>query len=199
MSKRYAVLGLSVVLALALAVPALGGPSNPVASISATAKSIAKKALKRANEAEGIAVSAQNAANAAQSDATKALTEVKKAQTSANTAQATANTALSTANAAKAAAAAAEANANTRVKDSQLVLGTASASNTATSKVASANCPSADPVLGGGFSVGGEQNLVTVSASEAQFYGHGWFVSGNAIGAATPTWSITAVAMCGTK
>ena len=38
MSKRYTVLGLSVVLALALAVPALGGPTNPIASISASAK-----------------------------------------------------------------------------------------------------------------------------------------------------------------
>jgi membrane protein involved in colicin uptake len=199
MSKRYAVLGLSVVLALALAVPALGGPSNPVASISATAKQIAKKALKRANEAQATAVSAQNAANAAQSDATKALNEAKKAQTSANTAQSTANTALSTANAAKAAADAANANANTRVKDSHEIFGTASASNTVTSKFSSADCPSTEPVLGGGFFVGGEQNLVTISSSDAQIYGHGWFASGNAIGAATPTWSITAVVMCGTK
>ena len=32
MKKRYTVLGLSLVLALALAVPAMGGPTNPLAS-----------------------------------------------------------------------------------------------------------------------------------------------------------------------
>jgi len=52
MKKRYTVLGLSLVLALALAVPALGGPSNPIASVSASVKSIANKALKKAKAAQ---------------------------------------------------------------------------------------------------------------------------------------------------
>jgi trimeric autotransporter adhesin len=213
MSKRYAVLGLSVVLALALAVPALGGPSNPVASMSASVKKIANKALKTAKAAQTTANSALSAANgaqsdatSAQSDATKALSEAKKAQTSAtsaqtsaNSAKATADSAKATADAANAAAAAAEANANTRIKDSHEVIGTASASDTVTSKSSSAECGSTEPVLGGGFFVGGEANNVTVSSSDSLIYGHGWFAAGRAIGASTPTWSITAVVMCGTK
>jgi hypothetical protein len=206
MSKRYAVLGLSVVLALALAVPALGGPSNPVASASASVKKIANKALKIAKAAQSTANTALSTANSAQSDAKSASAEAKKAQTTANNAQTAANTAKATADAAKAsaaaaatAAAAAEANANTRVKDSHEVFGTASASNTVTSKSSSADCASSEPVLGGGFFVGGEANLVTVTSSDAQLYGHGWFAAGQAIGAGTPTWSITAVVMCGTK
>jgi len=200
MSKRYAVLGLSVFLALALAVPALGGPSNPVASISASAKATAKKALKKANEAQATALSAQSAANNAQSDATKALGEVKKAQTSANTAQTTANAAQTAANNAKAAAEAANANANNRIKEASEIFGEASAENTTASKFASASCPSGEPILGGGFTVGGESNKVTVSQSEVQLYGGGWFVDGQTIsGTGTPTWSITAIAMCGTK
>jgi trimeric autotransporter adhesin len=199
MSKRYVVLGLSVVLALALAVPALGGPSNPVASVSASAKKIALKALKKANEAQKTANTALSTANTANTTANSALTEAKKAQTTANSAQISANSAKATADAAKAAAEAAEANANTRVKDSHEVIGTASASDAVTSKSSSANCPSTEPVLGGGFFVGGEANNVTVTSSDAQLYGHGWFAAGQAIGAGTPTWSITAVVMCGSK
>jgi multidrug efflux pump subunit AcrA (membrane-fusion protein) len=213
MSKRYAVLGLSLVLALALAVPALGGPSNPVASMSASVKKIANKALKTAKAAQNTANTALSTANGAQSEAKSAAADAKKAETSANSAKATADTAKKTADEAKtsaasasasaaaaaAAAAAAEANANTRVKDSHEVIGTASASDAVTSKSSSADCASAEPVLGGGFFVGGEANNVTVTSSDAQIYGHGWFAAGQAIGAGTPTWSITAVAMCGTK
>jgi len=207
MKKRYTVLGLSVVLALALAVPALGGPTNPVASISASAKSIAVKALKKAKAAQATANSALSAAGNAQSDANKAQTTADKAQktattaqTAANTAQTTATNAQNTANDAKTAAAAAEANANTRVKDSHEVIGTASALNTTASKNSSANCPSTEPVLGGGFFLGGsETNKVTVTSSDAQLYGHGWIAAGETIVGQTATWSITAVAMCGTK
>ncbi|HET7509963.1 MAG TPA: hypothetical protein VFJ65_06915, partial [Solirubrobacterales bacterium] len=73
MSKRYAVLGLSIFLALALAVPALGGPANPVANISASAKSIANKALKKAKAAQQTANAANSAAAAANSAASSAL------------------------------------------------------------------------------------------------------------------------------
>lgn len=206
MSKRYTVFGLSVFLALALAVPALGGPTNPVASISAGAKSIATKALKKAKAAQSTANTALSTANTANTTANTALTEAKKAQTSASGAQTTANgakstaeSAKSTAEAAKAAAEAAEANANTRIQSSTEVFGTASASNTEANKFASASCASGDPVLGGGFSVGGEAEKVTVGSSEEQLYGGGWFVSANSISGMTPTWSITAIAMCGTK
>jgi hypothetical protein len=207
MKKRYAVLGLSVVLALALAVPALGGPTNPVASISASAKSIANKALKKAKSAQETANSALNAANSAQSDANKAQTTATNAQKTASGAQGVAQNALNTANAAKtaatnagAAAAAAEANANTRVKDSHEAIGAATGPNTVTSKSASADCPSTEPVLGGGFFVGGESNKVTITSSDAQLYGHGWITGASVInGQGTPEWSLSAVVMCGSK
>ena len=206
MSKRYTVFGLSMFLALALAVPALGGPTNPVASISAGAKSIATKALKKAkaaqntaNTALSTANTANTTANTANTTANTALNEAKKAQTSAAGAQSTANSAKSIAEAAKTAAEAAEANANTRIQGSTQVVGEASASNTTANKFASASCPSGDPVLSGGFSVGGEPEKVTVGSSEEQLYGGGWFVSANSISGMTPTWSITAIAVCGTK
>lgn len=207
MSKRYAVLGLTVFFALALAVPALGGPSNPVASASATAKSIAIKALKKAKAAQQTANAANATAGAALTEAKSALTEAKKAQTTgsnaqtaANTAQATANSAKGTAEEAKTAAANAEANANTRIKESSQVFGTATASDAETSKSASVSCGSGQPVLGGGFFVGGtESNKVTVGSSEEQLYGGGWFVAAKAISGFTPTWSLTAVAICGVK
>ena len=66
MKARYTIFGLSVFLALALAVPALGGPSNPVAH-TASALSKAKKAITLANNA-------QNTANTANSTANSALT-----------------------------------------------------------------------------------------------------------------------------
>jgi membrane protein involved in colicin uptake len=206
MSKRYAVLGLSVFLALALAVPALGGPTNPIASISASAKATANKALKKAkaaqntaNSALSAANSAQSTANSAQNEATKALNEAKKAQTTGTNAQNTANSAKSIAEAAKTAAANAEANANTRIKESTEVSESV-AESTTTPKFTSVSCPSGDPVLGGGFSVGGESNKVTVTSSEEQLYGGGWFTDASTInGQGTPSWSLVVVAVCGTK
>lgn len=206
MNRRYAVLGLSIMFALALAVPALGGPSNPIASTSASVKQTANKALKKAKAAQNTANSALSSAGSAQSQATQALNEAKKAQTAAgaaqtaaNSAQSTANTAKSTADAAKAAAAAAEANANTRVKESTQVSESV-AESTTTPKFTSVSCPSGDPVLGGGFSVGGESNKVTVTSSEEQLYGGGWFADASTInGQGTPEWSLVVVAVCGTK
>ncbi len=46
MKKRYTVLGLSVFLALALAVPALGGPSDPIAQVAGSGGKALKKAKK---------------------------------------------------------------------------------------------------------------------------------------------------------
>src|SRR4051794_33642720 len=87
-NKWYSILRLTGFLALALAVPALGGPSNAVASISASAKKIANKALKTAK-------SAQKTANTANSTANSALAEAQKAQTTGTNAQITANSAKS--------------------------------------------------------------------------------------------------------
>ncbi len=162
MSKRYAVLGLSVVLALALAVPALGGPTNPIASISAN------------------------------DEIKKVQGEAKNAQTSANAAKTAATNAQNAANAANA-------NANTRIKETIQVSEFVPESNS-TPKFTSVSCPSGDPVLGGGFSVGGESNKVTVTASEEQLYGGGWFADASTInGQGAPSWSLVVFAVCGTK
>lgn len=212
MKKRYMVFGLSIVLALALAVPALGGPTNPIASVSASVKSIANKALKTAKKAQktantalSTANSAQGAASGAQGSADKALAEAKKALTAGNNAQTSANTAKSVADAAKAAAAAAQsaadsanANANTRISGSTEVLGTIGTSNTTTPKSSSVSCPADQPVLSGGYFIEGNSDEVTVVDNNNQLYGHGWFVTAEAIAGKTPTWRITAIAMCGT-
>jgi hypothetical protein len=190
MKRRYSVLGLSLVLALALAVPAMGGPSNPVASVSADALTVAKKALKKAKTAQKTANAAQSAANGAQGTANSALTEAKKGVTAAATAQAAAD-------AAKKQAEEANANAETRIQ-SATERSAATASNNETTKGVSALCEEGETVLGGGHFVGGTSSQVTISSSERTFYGNGWFIQGQAI-AGTPTWSLTAYAMCGTR
>jgi hypothetical protein len=79
MSNRYLVLGLAIVLALALAIPALGGSSGPGAATSASTTTIAKKAKKKANKALGVANAAKQAAKAAQDAADAAQTLAEKA------------------------------------------------------------------------------------------------------------------------
>lgn len=206
MSKRYFVLGLSVVLALALAVPAFGGPSNPIAGISATVKQTANKALKKAKAAQKTANSAQSTANSANSTAGSANTtakaaqdEAKKAQTSANGALTAANGAKAIAEEAKAAAAAAEANANTKVKGIYTKFGTASAEDTEVTKNASAFCTGGDEATGGGYAIAGAgSKSISVTTETTTLYGDGWFVTGQAI-SGTPTWSIQANTLCAEK
>jgi hypothetical protein len=197
MKRRYSVLGLSLFLALALAVPAMGGPSNPVASVSADALTVAKKALKKAKAAQKTANSAQSAANGAQSTANSALGEAKKGVSAAAAAQTTADAAKKQAEEASAAAAAANENAETRIQGST-ERSAAIASNTETTKGVSAFCEPGETVLGGGHFVGGTSSQVTVNSSELTLYGNGWFIQGQAI-SGTPTWSLTAYVMCGTR
>lgn len=201
MKKRYVILGLSVVLALALAVPAFGGPTNPIASVKKTAQ----KALKNANAAKKTAKSALTAAESAtagvkgvETDVNKANTEIKKLQTSVTTAQTTANSAKTIAEQAKAAAAAAEANANTRIKDSVEKFGTTTAASEAT-KFASVSCGENSPTLGGGYEVGGAADKAVVNISEENLYEDGWFVGSQQINGQAGAWSLRAIAICGTK
>jgi predicted porin len=84
MRRRYVIMGLTVAIALALAVPALGGPSNPVASSAAGAKKLANKALKTANAANSAAQQAQSTANQALSTANQANSTANAANTAAN-------------------------------------------------------------------------------------------------------------------
>lgn len=208
MSKRYFVLGLSVVLALALAVPALGGPSNPIASISASVKQTANKALKQSKQAKKLANTANSNAKKAQETAegAKAAADGAKAaadgaKTAADGAKTAASGAQSTANGAKKIAEEANANANARIEGSYANFGEATLEDTGTTKFAGAECDSvSDPILGGGFFVGGTgNNNVTVNGSEIDpLYGDSWFVAAEAI-SGTPSWSLQASILCGFK
>lgn len=97
MRKRYLVIGLTAVLVLAVAMPALGGP-NPVATISAGAKNIAKRALKKSRKAQKKANSAQTSADAAETTAAQAQGAANQAQGTASAAQGAADAAQSAAN-----------------------------------------------------------------------------------------------------
>jgi hypothetical protein len=175
MNRRYLVLGLSAVLALSLAVPALGGPSSPIASISGSAKKVAKKALTKADQALSTANSANTLANTAN-------TTAKGAQTAAAAAQASAD--------------AANANANTRFNDTSTFTGTESANNGASPKQAVADCGTGTSVTGGGYDIGGTDNADEAVVSEST-YGDEWVVNAQEIDGTSPgNWSLTARAIC---
>jgi len=209
MKKRYMVFGVSVLLALSLAVPAFGGPTNPVASISASAKATANKALKKAKAAQKTANAAQSAANAAQSTATSANSAASKAQTTANTANTAAGKAQTTADAAKTAAAAAQttadsaktaaaaaqATADGKMSDARFVQGTA-VSGTGGNATAAANCVTGENPTGGGFVINGSQNnQVTVNLNSQ--YLNSWIVTAEDInGQVGESWELAAVAIC---
>jgi hypothetical protein len=201
MKSRYVVLCLSLVLALALAVPALGGPTNPIASISATVKQTANKALKKAKTAQSTANSAlsaasgaQSSADAAQKTANTALATGKAAQTSANTAQAAAKTAQSTADAAKVAAAAAQATANSKFGDTITEFGPFDGPNT-TSGLSQANCPTGSQVTGGGYETSGTGNNEVVPVYTAA-YGDAWLTLLERIPGQADTWSVRSIVTC---
>ncbi len=79
MKQRYLVLAFSIVLAVAVAVPALGQSSEPTATSAASAKKLAKKANKKAKKANKKAKQANQAANAAQGSADAAQASADEA------------------------------------------------------------------------------------------------------------------------
>jgi Alanine-zipper, major outer membrane lipoprotein len=197
MKKRYLIFGLSIVLALALAVPALGGPSNPVANISASAKSIANKALKKAKAAQTAANDAQNAANAAQSAANNAQKDANSAQKTANTAQSTATTALSTANTAKSTADSAKTTAtNAQNTANSKMFGEEHVEGSPGTTLAIAACPGGKVPTGGGFIITGADNDAA-TVTESTQYGTGWLVIADQIeGTSGSTWGTVATVNC---
>jgi membrane protein involved in colicin uptake len=198
MRRRYLVLGLSAVLAISLAVPALGGPGNPVASTAVTAA----KALKKAKAANRAAIAAQGTANTALSTANQASAAAAAADQKATTADQKATNAQASADAAQASANAANANANNRFFDVVQVDGPPS-SDPATSDHAqnsTATCPTGQgaQVTGGGWAISGNDNdeIVIVGAgSYAQDYG----VSAEETDDIASTWYVRARAYCATK
>jgi FKBP-type peptidyl-prolyl cis-trans isomerase len=204
MQKRYMILGLSVVLALALAVPAFGGPTNPLASISASVKSTANKALKKAKTATQKANAAQSTADAANAAADKAQKTADKAQTTATTANTAAGKAQTTATTAGTAAAKAQttanealAAANKKLSGNTLASGEAEAPDPTNHDASSvAVCAAGQAPTGGGFIVNGaENNTATVEISSQ--YVSAWIVGAESIKGNTGTgWTVEATAVC---
>ncbi len=208
MKSRYMVLFLSLVLALALSVPALGGPMNPIASISASVKSVANKALKKAKAAQSAANAAQATANSAETNANSAKTAAAGAQTTANSAlnnantaqteakkaQTSANTAQTTANEAKVAAATAQTTANSKFGLTEFATGTSSGSVT-TVGVSSAPCPAGSSITGGGYSTAGP-GFAEVVPVYTGAYGNAWLADLERIPGGSNTWEVTALATC---
>jgi trimeric autotransporter adhesin len=207
MSKRYVALSLSVVLALVLAVPAFGGPSNPVANSAASLKKTATSALKTAKSARKAARkaqttadsatskanSAQTAANKAQTDATSGINNAAAAQTAATAAQTSADSALAAANAAQASANGKVSNAGQRVEGTPVA-------GAVGGTLAGVNCPAGTKVTGGGFAVSGtDNNEVTVTLS-TEFYNDNWIAQArNQAGQAGTNWDLTAEGTCATS
>lgn len=214
MKKRYTVLGLSVFLALALAVPALGGPSNPIASVSASVKSTANKALKKAKAAQTAANNAQNSANSAANDAAAAQKDATAAQKTGTAAQTTATGALNAANAAKTSASTAQTAAATAQTAANGAKSTADAALAAADSkmsgevqvegepgttIAAAACPAGKVVTGGGFIVTGSDNDAA-TVTESTQYGTGWLVIADQIeGTAGNSWGTVATVNCATS
>jgi hypothetical protein len=166
--KRYFVLGLGLVLAMALVVPAFGGmkfAKNPVAVVKATAN----KALKTASAAMSTATEAKTLAGTVKTTATNAGT----------------------------AAAAAETNAKTRFKETRIVT-SATASGATPAK---ASCGGKGLLMGGGYSIAGQNDEVIVTSSEPMANSEGWSVTALPIHATTPapTYTVQAFAICGVK
>lgn len=188
MKNRFLILGLASFLAVALAVPALGGPSNPIADGAASAKKTAKKALKTAKQAKTAAADAQSSADAAQSSA-------DNAKSVADNAQATADTANTAAADAAAAAAAAQATADAKFGNINNVQGTASPSDNNNKATVFATCTGDQQATGGGFIIlgaGGTDSHVTFNSA----YGDSWGTGAVDGGANGSNWSITPTARC---
>jgi hypothetical protein len=209
MKNRYLVFGLSIILALALAVPALGGPTNPIASLSASAKSIANKALKKAKTAQKKAESAQKKAESAQTSANNAQTTANTANTAAGKAQTTANGAQTSATAASTAAKAAQTAADKAQATANEAKGLALEAFTKTdfesgspdsgsgeTAIAAAGCAEGFEPTGGGFVLAGtDSNKVRVDLSSQ--YLNGWIVSAeNIAGHAGENWELSATVSC---
>ena len=195
MKNRFVILGLASFLAVALAVPALGGPSNPIADGAASAKKTAKKALKQAKKAKNLAKDAQGSADAAQSTANGAESAAGDAQTAAENAQTTADTATTAASDSQAAADAAQATADAKFGTINNVEGPASATNNSDKAIIFAVCPGDTEATGGGFIIngtGGDDSHVTFNTA----YGDAWGVGADDGGSNASNWSLIPTVRC---
>jgi uncharacterized phage infection (PIP) family protein YhgE len=196
MRRRYVLLAITSILAIALTVPALGGPGNPIATGAASAKKTAQKALKKAKQAKKAAKNAQTTADGAASAAAAAQTSADNAQSTANGAQTAAEAAQTSADAAQASADAAQASANSKYGDTDYVEGDTSATDSSASKTQAAGCVGSFTPSGGGYALAGTgANEVTVTLTSQ--YLSGWIVIAEEIGAGTAnTWNLTTNVTC---
>ena len=195
MKNRFMILGLASFLAVALAVPALGGPSNPIADGAASAKKTAKKALKQARKAKTLAKDAQSSADAAQATADAAQTSANDANTAAANAQTTADAAATAAADAQADADAAQATADSKFGTINNVEGTPSPSDNSDKSVVFATCSGDEQATGGGFLVSGAgANDSHISFNTG--YIQSWGVGAEDGGSNASNWSITPTVRC---
>lgn len=194
MKGRYAVFFLSLVLAIALAVPALGGPTNPVATLSASAKSIALKALKKAKAAQNTANSALSAANSAQNTANSAEKNAKSASGAAASASNAAASALTAAKNAQTAAEAAQATANSKFGNTFTEFGIGSGTKT-TVGADLVECPAGSQVTGGGYTTSGTGANEVVPIFTAA-YGDAWLADLERIPGQADSWEVIASVTC---
>lgn len=192
--RRYLVFGFAVVLALALTVPALGGPSNPVASSAVSLGKVfkvAKKARNKANAAqEGANVALARAATSGQIGF-NAQVGVGQALEAAAAAQQSADNAQASADAANAEAGQVSAN------DLSWGIGTTTTvgPNSTNNKTVIAPCPSGEVAIGG-FS------FISTPANTDPVVYDGDFWYGTEIGlarefaATAASWSLTGQASC---
>ncbi|MBM3668328.1 MAG: hypothetical protein FJW90_12840 [Actinobacteria bacterium] len=172
-------LGLASIIAIAFAVPALGGPSNPIASSAASAKKLANKALKKAKAANAAAVTAQSTADSAQAAANAAQSTANAAQATADSAQSTANTAIST-----------------KFDTVVNVEGDPSPNNSIDKSVIFATCPGAQPTpTGGGFFINGAGSVEAITNFNTAYIGS-WAVGALANGDSGSNWTLTPTARC---
>jgi membrane protein involved in colicin uptake len=203
MGKRYVVFGASLLLALSLAVPAFGGPSNPVSKAAVSAKralKVAKQARRKATIALNAAKGAQTSANQAETDAQKGITDAATAQAKANQAETDAQTGITNAATAQTAANNAQTTANSKMSGGGVLVNGTISGGAAATQNSGATCPSAHQVVtGGGFSLGGTHaNEATVTANQ-EFYQNSWFTTARTInGQADNDWTIQAEATCAT-
>jgi len=186
MRNRYLVLGLASIIAIAFAVPALGGPSNPIASSAASAKKLANKALKKAKAANAAATTAQSTADSAQAAANAAQSTANGAQSAAEAAQATADSAQSTANTAI----------STKFDTVSNVEGSPSPNDSTDKSVVFASCPGAQPTpTGGGFIINGGGAVEAITNFNTAYIGS-WGVGALANGTSASNWTLTPTAVC---
>jgi hypothetical protein len=186
MGRRYVVLGLSVAFALALAVPALGGPSNPIATSAASAKKLANKALKTANAANSAAQSAQSTAN-------QALTAANSAQTSADSAKTAADAATAAANAA----------ANQTIGASRIgrefTFGDSGAVSSTAQQSGAAVCTGDKVAVGGGGNVVRGTAVATdpiALTATVPFIYDSWIAAASEMSAVAGTWQVSVDEIC---